>query len=314
MAGHLARCADLAARSAFIEDEAMKLDRVGRASDAAERYRAAATGLREAAAACPDNHRDRRVIEQHAREVTARAVYLDGLKSVAMAVPLEEHIHGVQLTIGPDSPTSMCASAVAVDLMGDLSPGSAVSDDVKIMGAAAAFGGATGLLLVGPVSAAALSVAAAYATTREDRTGKTARKVGSVLADRALTLDEEFRISNRAAVVIDHASVVIDQACALDSKYRISDRAKLATAHTQQALSSFNERHKVTDKLLRGLTSTGYALTGLVRKARPEERCRTTAPNWGEGAAEWTFEEAFEANAQLPISEDNELVRDELSW
>eukprot|EP00928_Gymnodinium_smaydae_P023156 TRINITY_DN19220_c0_g1_i1.p1 TRINITY_DN19220_c0_g1~~TRINITY_DN19220_c0_g1_i1.p1 ORF type:complete len:305 (+),score=48.25 TRINITY_DN19220_c0_g1_i1:147-1061(+) len=59
----------------------------------------------------------------------------------------------------------------------------------SVMGAAAAIGGAAGMLLLGPVSAAGLAGAAAYATTRPGRTGATVRgmgKVGLKVADRAV--------------------------------------------------------------------------------------------------------------------------------
>eukprot|EP00441_Pelagodinium_beii_P013776 CAMPEP_0197665040 /NCGR_PEP_ID=MMETSP1338-20131121/59000_1 /TAXON_ID=43686 ORGANISM="Pelagodinium beii, Strain RCC1491" /NCGR_SAMPLE_ID=MMETSP1338 /ASSEMBLY_ACC=CAM_ASM_000754 /LENGTH=299 /DNA_ID=CAMNT_0043243791 /DNA_START=105 /DNA_END=1004 /DNA_ORIENTATION=+ len=69
-----------------------------------------------------------------------------------------------------------------------------VVSDRRIMGAAATLGGTAGMMLLGPVSGAALGAAALYATTREDSAGAMARKAGSVylhVADRAV--DEGLR-------------------------------------------------------------------------------------------------------------------------
>lgn len=61
--------------------------------------------------------------------------------------------------------------------------------DRRLMGAAATVGCAAGAVLLGPVGAVVLGGVAAAATTREDRAGTIARKVGSVyvnMADKAI--------------------------------------------------------------------------------------------------------------------------------
>jgi GABA(A) receptor-associated protein len=71
--------------------------------------------------------------------------------------------------------------------------------DRRIMGAAATLGGAAGMVLMGPVSAAALGAAAAYASTREDGAGTVTRKAGVAylrLADKAV--DEGLRVADKA--------------------------------------------------------------------------------------------------------------------
>jgi GABA(A) receptor-associated protein len=55
--------------------------------------------------------------------------------------------------------------------------GSLQCEEAKVLGTAAALGGAAGMLLMGPISAASLGAMAAYATTREDPAGAAARKV-----------------------------------------------------------------------------------------------------------------------------------------
>merc|ERR550534_2551681 len=84
----------------------MRLDRGGppHGGAAASAYRRAAHRLLEAAAECPQDHPDREVLEEHAREVTMRADYLDGLQGAPAAVPLEEHIRAVTLSLGATSP------------------------------------------------------------------------------------------------------------------------------------------------------------------------------------------------------------------
>eukprot|EP00929_Paragymnodinium_shiwhaense_P060917 TRINITY_DN3040_c0_g2_i1.p1 TRINITY_DN3040_c0_g2~~TRINITY_DN3040_c0_g2_i1.p1 ORF type:complete len:354 (+),score=77.58 TRINITY_DN3040_c0_g2_i1:127-1188(+) len=71
--------------------------------------------------------------------------------------------------------------------------------DRRILGAAAALGGAAGVILGGPLSGAALGISAAYATTREDNLGHVSRKAGGVylqVQDRAI--DEGIDLLDKA--------------------------------------------------------------------------------------------------------------------
>jgi len=262
MAGDIPRCMAIAIEASGIENEAMELDRAGTAAEAAEAYRRAAARLLEAVEVCPGPHPDRRVMKEHAKEVIGRAAYLEALEGDAPAVPLEDHIHGVQLTMGS-------AAAPAAGAAADFESWTVVSThgDSKVVCAAAAIGGATGLLLSGPLSAAALGAAAAYATTREDSAGSAARKVGTVgvrAVHRARSINEDYRISDRAKAVGQSA---FGQVAALDSRYGLTDSAKQATAQTTRALSEFNEKHKVADRLSWGLGAAGCAFSSLVSKA-----------------------------------------------
>ncbi|CAE7464038.1 unnamed protein product, partial [Symbiodinium microadriaticum] len=81
----------------------------------------------------------------------------------------------------------------------------------RIQGAAATIGGATGMLLGGPVSGALLGAAALYASTREDMPGSVARKAGSLylkVADRAC--DEGVRVMDRG---VEKAGAALDRGC-----------------------------------------------------------------------------------------------------
>lgn len=255
-----ARCVEICTEASAIENQAMELDREGRADRAAEAYRRAAAQLLEAVEVCPEEHPDRQIIEQHAEEVLMRAVYLENLQGEDAEIALEDHINGVQLTMEgglwspPVTPTTARAPGrrLSNGEGGLLATGKSPK---KVMGAAAAIGASTGLLLMGPVSAAALGAAAAYATTREDKAGSAVRQVGIAgiqVVHRARTIDEQYRISTRATAAGQSA---IDQALALGSKY------------TPQALSEINQRHKVTDKIGWGLHSASSALSSLVSKA-----------------------------------------------
>lgn len=102
----------------------------------------------------------------------------------------------------------------------------------KQAASAAAIAGGTGLLMLqAPLAAVAMAGAAAYATTRKDKAGKVARKVGDVglhAASRTKEFAEEHRIGQR---VNGSLGKVIN-----------SDTA----AGTMQSLRSFNEKHQVT--------------------------------------------------------------------
>merc|ERR1711933_264322 len=137
------------------------------------------------------------------------------------------------------------------------SRGSTTRGDTKVMGTAAAIAGGAGLVLMGPISAAALGTVAAYAATREDKAGSAVRKVGKVglkaVGKVRTMVDDERGISRRVSSASQNA---VSQVIRMDSKYGLSNKAREATTQTQQALVNFNHRHKVADKVSRGLGST----------------------------------------------------------
>eukprot|EP00928_Gymnodinium_smaydae_P071968 TRINITY_DN55423_c0_g1_i1.p1 TRINITY_DN55423_c0_g1~~TRINITY_DN55423_c0_g1_i1.p1 ORF type:complete len:289 (+),score=70.28 TRINITY_DN55423_c0_g1_i1:53-868(+) len=207
------RCAGLARAAVVLESEGMRADREGKAAAAIESYRGAVRALLDAAIACPDGHKDKAVLETHAGEVSMRAAYLEDLRGAEAAIPLEEHIHGAQLSLGAAEAamtTSACDDAgLGGALQNSQTTSWSLGKDTKVMGAAAALSGATGLLLLGPAAGAALGAAAAYATTRGDPTGSAARKVGNVgvkLVVQAKRLNREHKISQRVAVASHNAA------------------------------------------------------------------------------------------------------------
>jgi hypothetical protein len=229
-------CLRLAREAATIESVAMQHDLAGEALDAMQAYREAVAKLREATEACPEGHPDNQVLLQHLNEVLARAQYLECLDSSPVTKPIEEHIHPCFLTLG--SPALLPEQLVSRCSHEDL------AKEAKIMGTAAAIGGATGLLTLGPLSGVALGVAVALATTREDQAGLAARQVGDAgvkLLCRARRLDKEHRISD-SLLSAGHSL--------------IRDTSKQA----RQVVGNICERQAVVEKMGRRLSSLGLAL------------------------------------------------------
>jgi len=187
------RWEEIVAEASSIEIKAMSFDQEGSAANAAECYRRVAAKLLEAAQCVPDDHAVRKLLEQRAEEVSSRIAHLEGPQGAVAATPLDDQLRLMRLTT-----QGILASTLATT-PDDPAPDPAKTEDMKIMGAAAAIGGATGLVLMGPLSAAALGAAAAYATTREDVAGSASRKLGVVgleVADRAV--DKSLKVAERA--------------------------------------------------------------------------------------------------------------------
>jgi len=217
-----------------IENSAMELDRTGETAVAIETYRRAAGKLREAADVCPEGHPDGQLLRQHADELKRRAEYLEFLDSTETVVPLEEDIHVVQLSLGQAAHLPDAVDAVP------WSPWDTTSKAAKVRGAAAAISGATGLLVLGPITGVAVGMATAVAATREDQVGSVARKVG------------------------DAGIQLFDEARRLNKEHKISHRIESTTAQARQKLVQLDERHGVLDKLGRGLST----IASLASKAR----------------------------------------------
>jgi len=185
-------CLRLASEAAVIERTAMELDIRGEVANAIEEYRIVAERLHEAAAACPEGHPDGQLLQEHASEVLVRVQYLEGIDDTVNLAPIHEHIHPVRLTLG--------CPEVSRNVQGP--DGGEAAMTAKVIGAAAAVSGATGLLVLGPISGATLGVAAALAATREDQAGLAARKLGAVgihLCSQAQKINEDHQICRRIA-------------------------------------------------------------------------------------------------------------------
>lgn len=198
VAGSLRRWEEIVAEASGIEIEAMHFDQEGSQGNAAECYRRVIEKLLEAAESVAEDHPVRGLMKQRAEELANRVAYLEGLQGAQADAPLEEHIREVQLATQGVLASTLAATA------GSTSPplahgASNTTDDVKLMGTAAALGGAAGLLLAGPLAAASMGAAAAYATTREDKAGTTARKIsvaGMKVADRVV--DKSLKVADLA--------------------------------------------------------------------------------------------------------------------
>mmetsp|Transcript_45529 Transcript_45529/g.97614 ORF Transcript_45529/g.97614 Transcript_45529/m.97614 type:complete len:277 (+) Transcript_45529:245-1075(+) len=259
VSGNAARCAVLTYEASAMEQQAMNMDRMGQphCPAAAEFYKATHMKLLEALNECPIDHQDRETLQEHTREVGARASYLANLNGSEPTIPLEEHIAPVTLSLGQDF-------EVLRNLKEETSSNT-TADGTKIMGAAAAIGSATGLLLMGPVSAVALGFGAAYASTREDKAGSAARKIGKAgvkAVHFTKKINDEYRLSSHA---LAYGQSALDQVAMVGTRCGLTDRAVLTT----QALNSWNEKHKVTHTLGRGLSTAGSALSGLVWRTMP---------------------------------------------
>lgn len=198
IAGNTRRWEEIVAEASGIEIEAMHLDQQGSSENAAESYRRVIDKLVQAADSVPEDHPVKKLMNQRAEEVATRAAYLEDLGGTAASSPPEEHIRDVKLAT-----QGVLASTLAATAGATASPNARRSsntfEDVKLMGTAAAIGGTAGLLLAGPLSAASIGAAAAYATTREDRAGAAARKIsnaGMKVADRAV--DKGLRVADLA--------------------------------------------------------------------------------------------------------------------
>lgn len=191
-------CIILSHEAADIEKMAMQLDLEGQVTGAVEEYQRAVEKLQQAAEVCPEGHPDGQLLSQHARELLSRVEYLECLDNDHRILPLETHIHAAQLTLG--SP----------EFLPEASGTSAwyKCAEARVMGAAAAMGATTGLLMLGPITGVAFGMATALATTREDKAGSAARMVGDVgvqLFEKTKKLNKEHKISHRVASVGQNA-------------------------------------------------------------------------------------------------------------
>eukprot|EP00929_Paragymnodinium_shiwhaense_P105073 TRINITY_DN69986_c0_g1_i1.p1 TRINITY_DN69986_c0_g1~~TRINITY_DN69986_c0_g1_i1.p1 ORF type:complete len:369 (-),score=58.46 TRINITY_DN69986_c0_g1_i1:32-1063(-) len=286
----LKKCADIVLEASAVEERAMTFDRAGAYPGAVDLYRKAADKLAEAVQLCPEWHADLGTINRHVLEVRTRAAYLDSLGRNPADIPLEEHIHGSQLTLATDASSA--------------SKGGYPAEKRQTLGAAAV-GGAAGLLLLGPhIGAAVVAVGAACAANRSDKVGQVSRGVGDMgasaiesaassrrvvearesVAESCKQVDEKLHITAAARTVDDRLGVsdkaqsAADKLRQVDEKYALSEKAMQAAERTQHAsqaaaskaaesISEFNTKYDVTGKLSRGTVSAASTVAGWVGKA-----------------------------------------------
>jgi GABA(A) receptor-associated protein len=179
------RWQELAAEAAGAEIEAMHLHQAGSLPEAAEAYRRVLHKLHEAAGSVKEDDDIRCLLEQRAEEASKRVASLEGSNGRSSCV-VQESVNFTKIVTEGILASTLASTAGDPD--GSVGKAQ-TQENTKIFGAAAAMGGAAGLLLMGPVSAAALGATAAYATMREDRAGQAMRKVSSMslkMADKAV--------------------------------------------------------------------------------------------------------------------------------
>ncbi|CAE8712918.1 unnamed protein product, partial [Polarella glacialis] len=123
---------------------------------ALESYQQALLGIAEAAAACPQWHPDRMVLEEHLAQVETRMDYLQGLQGAAATIPCDRHMAPKQLTVA----------------------GSQGAIGSRTLGFTALMGAVAGLLVAGPRAALLLAAGAAHTATMDNSAGHLARLLG----------------------------------------------------------------------------------------------------------------------------------------
>eukprot|EP00930_Biecheleria_cincta_P037146 TRINITY_DN25489_c0_g1_i1.p1 TRINITY_DN25489_c0_g1~~TRINITY_DN25489_c0_g1_i1.p1 ORF type:complete len:316 (-),score=91.67 TRINITY_DN25489_c0_g1_i1:418-1338(-) len=88
----------LAAEGAKAEEKAAELDSQGQSAQAALFHLRAASKFKEAAELCPEQS-DRTALEEHAADISARAIYLESLGGMPPSLPLEDHVGDLTLSL-----------------------------------------------------------------------------------------------------------------------------------------------------------------------------------------------------------------------
>jgi len=114
-AKELARCAWLVQEAVRLEARGADLERSASIAEALFHHRLAITKLSEAADACPDQHPDKALLEDHAADIQLRTVYLESLGAALPILPLDEHVGTLSLTMDLS-----CAEASVLEDVADL--------------------------------------------------------------------------------------------------------------------------------------------------------------------------------------------------
>jgi hypothetical protein len=232
--------------AAQLETQAMTSDRRGEVSTAINFYTQVAAKLSEAASQLPVTSPDTRLVLNHRMEVLRRLDYLQSLfPGQTPQIPIESHI--TSLSIGhpvgtppgtPSGTSTMATSAIAT---------------------AAALGGITGLILLGPITGVAGAAGLAYAATRTDTTvGQGVHAVASTTNKAvagASDFDQKHGLTNRAKEL---GSAAYDRTVEFERKHHVGAKIKNGVAFTGKKLSDFNNKYQITDKAASAL-GTGMA-------------------------------------------------------
>uniref|UniRef100_A0A7S3XJN7 Uncharacterized protein n=1 Tax=Oxyrrhis marina TaxID=2969 RepID=A0A7S3XJN7_OXYMA len=205
----------------------------------------------------PPSHQDFAALTTHEEQLELRAEYCRNNPSGIPAVPLEEMIKGIQL--------SMPAPADAAAPQG--------SSDMRSVGGAAAVGGIAGLILMGPITGVALAGGAAYAATRRDSFGNAARGAGNAAAvgfDKAKEVSSKYGVTDKISSGVQSG---VAKAKELDQKHKVSEQVQKGVSTAAQKAAAFNQEHKVTEKASAALMAGASKMGSLFNKSsQPQSR------------------------------------------
>jgi hypothetical protein len=217
---------DFLSRASVVEQEAISMDRKGDLSTAIARYTEVAGILTQAVAAMPLTSPDTHMVLTHKTEVLKRIEYLKSILDSGQtraAISVEAHIQPVQIGNPQTSPTSSSASA----------PRGGLSS----VGTAAAIGGVTGLVLLGPITAVAGAAALAYGATRTDTPwGASIRGVAR------------------------GTNAVVGTAADLNEKLGVTETVRNISVGAYKKTAEFNEKYGVTETVKTGVIYAGNAV------------------------------------------------------
>ena len=234
----------LAAEAAQLETQAMASDRRGDVSSAVSFYTQASARLSEAASQLPVTSPDTRLILNHRMEVLRRIDYLQSLfPGQTPQIPIESHL------------TSLALGQTVATPPGTPSGGNGGATVTT----AAAIGGITGLVLLGPLTAVAGAAGLAYAATRTDTTvGASVRAVAST-TNKAVAgageFDKKHGLSARAKEL---GSVAYERTVEFENKHHVGEKIKNGVVMTGKKISEFNDKYHITDKAASAI-GTGMA-------------------------------------------------------
>jgi hypothetical protein len=226
----------LAAEAAQLETQAMASDRRGDVAGAVSFYAQAAAKLSEAATQLPVTSPDTRQILNHRQEILRRVDYLQSLfPGQTPQIPIESHITSLALGQPVDSGTPP----------GTPSRGGSAS----AVTTAAALGGITGLVLLGPITAVAGAAGLAYAATRTDTAvGAGVRAVAST-TNKAVAgageFDKKHGLSARAKEL---GSVAYERTVEFENKHHVGEKLKNGVVLTGKKIAQINNKYHITDK------------------------------------------------------------------
>jgi len=159
------------------------------------------------------------------------------------SIPLEQHVHSVQLTM-----QAACAEPAAGGAVGGM-PTIAAAAGIGAIGGAVVLGG-----LVGTAAAVVAGGAGmAYASTRQGVVGESARGVGNMAlaaGSKAKQINEDHKITEKATEV---GKAVVGRAKDVDSQYQISDKAKVGISKGLDTAKTVDQKYQVTDKVAGGV-------------------------------------------------------------